>query len=188
MTGVNQVLPPVIDVVTKGTDWPAIIAAIVTGVAAVLGIGGTAWQAKRGREAASGDLQAGIGAADKRALQAEKLRVYSQFHGTLDEVVVRAVRSDARTTGKADLNNALTAMYRATAAVRLIAPERLGQAVRKAAEDVASETGTDRLGSREFDRDNYIYNQRQELYDKMRVDLGVEEEEAGAAPAAGQEG
>jgi hypothetical protein len=54
---------PTVEVVTAGTDWPAIVAAIVTGLVAIIGIGGTAWQAKRGREAATADLNASLTAA-----------------------------------------------------------------------------------------------------------------------------
>ena len=97
MTAVDQVLHPVIDVVTAGTDSQAITAAIVTGIAAVVGIGGTAWQAKRARQAASADLQksvdaaaanllVGINAEDVRADRAVKRQIYSQFQAALDDV------------------------------------------------------------------------------------------------------
>ena len=43
--------PTVVRVVLSGgTDWPAIVAAISTGVVGVAGIIGTAWQSKRGRD------------------------------------------------------------------------------------------------------------------------------------------
>jgi hypothetical protein len=82
---------PVAKVITVSTDWPTIVAAIITGVAAVVGIIGTCWQAKRGREAASEDLRAsldaasanllaGITAEDKRAERAVKQRAYAECH------------------------------------------------------------------------------------------------------------
>jgi hypothetical protein len=60
-----RVTPTVIQVVTSGVDWPAIVAGISAGVAAVAGIGATFWQAKRG-----------WGHEDKNVRIAEKRRVY----------------------------------------------------------------------------------------------------------------
>ena len=111
-------IPPVIDVVT-GTDWPAIITAIVTGLAAVAGIGGTAYLARRAsndakknlqvasddakanRDASSTDLQVSLKAAadqlgtsinaeDKRAHIAEKRRVYASTVAAMNEGMIAA--------------------------------------------------------------------------------------------------
>ena len=99
---------PTIQIVTAGTDWPAIVSAIVTGAAAIAGIGGTAWQAARGRQAsladrraASDDLKKSLdqtatnlrisnAAEEQRAIQAEKIRVYSAFQGAVDAVIAVA--------------------------------------------------------------------------------------------------
>jgi len=111
-------IPPVVDVVT-GTDWASVIASIATGVAAIVGIGGTAYLANRAsrtagislnaassdakdnREAASRDLQASINAAadqlvvsinaeDKRAYVVEKRRIYAKVLVAMDEVIAAA--------------------------------------------------------------------------------------------------
>jgi len=111
-------IPPVIDVVT-GTDWASIIASIATGVAALVGIGGTAYLAKRAsadakrslqaasddakasREVTSSDLQASINAAAeqlatsinaeyRRAHIAEKRRIYASVLAALNEVTIAA--------------------------------------------------------------------------------------------------
>jgi hypothetical protein len=111
-------IPPVIDVVT-GTDWPAVISSIVTGVAAVVGIGGTAYLARRvsndskkslevasndaksDRKAASDDLQASLKAAaeqlatsinadDRRARVAEKRRIYASVLAVMQQVMAAA--------------------------------------------------------------------------------------------------
>jgi hypothetical protein len=66
-----------IEIVSSGVDWAAIAAAGATVVAAVGGIWGTAWQARRAREAASADLRLGIDADDRRTRVAEKRRVYA---------------------------------------------------------------------------------------------------------------
>jgi hypothetical protein len=111
-------IPPVIDVVT-GTDWASVAASIATGFAALVGIGGTAYLAKRAsadakkslqaasndataiREAASNDLQASIKAAteqlatsinaeDRRAHITEKRRIYASVLAALNEVTIAA--------------------------------------------------------------------------------------------------
>jgi len=113
-----SVTPPVVDVVT-GTDWASIIASIATGVAAIVGIFGTAYLAKRAskdakksleaasneakanRQAASRDLQASIqagadqlaksiNAEDKRAHDAEKRRIYAKVLAAMDELIAAA--------------------------------------------------------------------------------------------------
>jgi hypothetical protein len=89
-----------IQIVTGGTDWSAITAAIVTGVAAIVGIGGTAWQAKRAREAASADLKASIDAAaantraeiDSATRQYHLDRLTDTYMQILQGVHVRDVR------------------------------------------------------------------------------------------------
>jgi hypothetical protein len=162
-------------------DW----AVIVTGAVGITGIAATYLQSKAARKAASDDLKksldatagnlaTSISAEDRRALQAEKRRVYSEFQGSLDDVFVAAVHLNDRITGKADLNSMLTVMYRVTAAVKLVAPERLGELTNATAQAVADETGTARVGTDVFDRDNKIYKNRQELYRLMREDLGVD--------------
>jgi hypothetical protein len=90
---------PTVEVVTAGTDWAAIAAAIATGIAASIGVFGTAWQASHARQAATADLEKSINAAaqnlhasneaeDRRALRAEKMRVYSEFQGEIDNILV----------------------------------------------------------------------------------------------------
>jgi hypothetical protein len=96
--------PPTVEVVTVGTDWAAVVAAIVTGLAAIIGIAGTAWQANRARLAASADLKTSIEATaanqraniraaaenirvrsdaeDRRAMRSEKMRAYSELQGS----------------------------------------------------------------------------------------------------------
>lgn len=58
------IFPSVIHVVTStGTDWAAISAAIATAVAAIIGVGGTAWQGAKARNAASEDVRRNLEAA-----------------------------------------------------------------------------------------------------------------------------
>jgi uncharacterized protein YbjT (DUF2867 family) len=80
------VISPVVQVVTGGTNWPAIIGAISTGVVGLAGIGGTLWQGKRAREAQTADLKTSLDATaenlqrslnteNERARLAEKRRI-----------------------------------------------------------------------------------------------------------------
>ena len=178
----------------SAVDW----AVIVTGAVGVAGIAATYLQSKAARKTASDDLKksidatmgnlaTSISAEDRRALQAEKRRVYSEFQGSLDDVFVVAVHLYDRATCEANLKSALAVMYRATAAVKLIAPEPLGELATTTAMAAAAETGTARVGTPEFDRDNKIYNDRQQLYQLMREDLGVAvPQEAGPSAVASQ--
>lgn len=65
--------------VISGTDWAPIWAAVATAVAAVVGVGGTAWQGAIARKAASADVQTALDASAKNvernlAASAEELR------------------------------------------------------------------------------------------------------------------
>lgn len=93
----------IVQVVTAGTDWAAIVAAIVTAVAAVAGIWGTAWQAKRGRAAASADLDKSLNKTTEnlrltfsvendQAKIAEKRRIYAQCQAAFSALIQAAVR------------------------------------------------------------------------------------------------
>src|ERR1700689_5504064 len=75
ITDMLDSIPPVIDVVTKGTDWPT----IVTGVVGVAGIIGTYWQGKRAREATSQDLRDSLSAETDRALRTDRRVVYANL-------------------------------------------------------------------------------------------------------------
>jgi hypothetical protein len=177
-------------------DW----AAIATAAVGIVGVAATYFQSMAARKAASedlkksldataGNLATSIRAEDRRALQAEKQRVYSEFQGSLDDVFVAAVHLDDRVTGKADLNNALTVMYKATAAVKLVATEELGELANATAQAMANETGTARAGTDAFDRDNKIHENRQRLYKLMREDLGVDTpQEAEPSAVSSQQG
>lgn len=204
MTAVDQVLHPVIDVVTTGTDWPAITAAIVTGIAAVVGIGGTAWQAKRARQAASADLQksvdaaaanllVGINAEDVRADRAVKRQIYSQFQAALDDVFLSVSDLQITTRSAEDGSEALVArakqvtatlvtLFKALAEVRLIAPPPVADKAIDAVYAAFVEAQASKDPDHEYDGDSSVFNERQDLYREMRADLGVPE--APAPPAS----
>jgi hypothetical protein len=75
---------PVIQVVTGGTDWPAIVAAISGGVVGVAGIIFAWRQSSRS-----------ISADDQRARLAEKRRIYAHFLAACSELVRASGMVDA---------------------------------------------------------------------------------------------
>jgi hypothetical protein len=191
MSPLPSALASVVDVVPASTDWAAVVAAIMTGVAAIAGIAGTYWQGKRARESASRDLTVSLAATadnlassiraeDLRGLRAEKIRVYSAFQGAIDEVVV-AGSEDSEDENA--MRRALTDMYKAAAAVTLIGPDLVGTAAHALVRAIAEESGSDRARSPMFDRDSVIQDGRQRLYGSMRADLAADEP-AGLADSA----
>jgi hypothetical protein len=164
---------PTVEVVTAGTDWAAIVAAIVTGLAAIIGIAGTAWQAGRARQAATADLKTSIDAAtinlrasnrteDRRAERSEKMRLYSEFQGAIDTALVVA--------GERNLSEDIAAVYRSAAAVTLIANDDIRTLVGYLAEEIIR--GRNALFSSGLVPDKFR-NKRDELYELMRADLGT---------------
>jgi hypothetical protein len=164
---------PSVEVVTAGTDWPAIIAAIVTGLAAIIGIAGTAWQAGRARQAATTDLKTSIDAAaanlrasnraeDIRTQQAEKARLYSEFQGAIDTALIIGAERNERED--------VATVYRSAAAVTLMANENIRTLVRYLAEEIIKARNA--LLSSGSVPDKFRIK-RDELYDLMRADLGT---------------
>jgi hypothetical protein len=184
---------PAVEVVTASTDWAAIVAAIVTGLAAIIGIVGTSWQANRARRASTADLKTSIDAAtanqqasvkaaaenlrasedaeDRRALRTEKIRVYSEFQGSIDNLLVREGLVSGGGGG-----GPVAAAYRSAAAVTLIAPADIGTLARYLAREAgkiteAPVTLISDVSSFEGKREN--------LYDLMRADLGTDQHYTG---------
>jgi hypothetical protein len=128
-------IPPVIDVVTKGTDWPT----IVTGITGVAGIIGTYWQGKRAREATSKDLRDSLQADADRALRADRRGVYARYLAVINKTLnyssvfesewTAAGEDDTkRRTLRSAVGATLSELYAAAAEVKLIAPDVIGDA------------------------------------------------------------
>jgi hypothetical protein len=181
MTGMLAVIPPVIDVVTKGTDWPT----IVTGVVGVAGIIGTYWQGKRAREATSQDLRDSLRAETDRALKADRRSVYATFTATVSKMLNADTLLDIEwnATEEATKHEALraahvptmTELYAAYAEVRLVAPSTISdQAL--AIVDLFSKHFNALIYNKAPDgnaiRDD-IRGRRSPLYEAMRADIGV---------------
>ena len=140
----EEVTAAAVQIVTAGPDWPAIAAGISAGLVGLAGIGGTFWQGKRAREAASADLQASLNAtaanlkasieAERdRAGLAEKRRVYAQCFIRLDaaresktrEVIYRGDASTNWRPSEDDIrahDEAMIAALNAVSELELIAP------------------------------------------------------------------
>jgi hypothetical protein len=115
MTGL---VTPVVQVVASGTDWPAIVASIATGVVGLAGIIATYLQGNRASRA-----------EDRRAEIAEKRRIYAQCQNALNIASFSAIRArelkespspEQRIKDAEDLNANLVTAGGATFAVILI--------------------------------------------------------------------
>lgn len=105
---------------------------LTTGAVGLAGIGGTLWQGKRAREAASSDLRESLNTASKnlltsinaeneRARIAEKRRIYAHFIAALGDLLKTWDQANTR-----DRAEALTGALAAVSELRLIAPNDLG--------------------------------------------------------------
>jgi hypothetical protein len=151
---VIEVASPLIQVVTSGTDWPAMWAAISGGVVGLAGIV-FAWRQSKMT----------ISADDERAILADKRQIYSKYHASLDEVftianILRTEHGPDRPKYLSGLQAASVTMFNTTSDVRLAAPEGIANLARKVADTLsgaawrAAQTGSD------VDQDNAVYNGR----------------------------
>jgi len=171
-----------IQIVTTGPDWPAIAAAVSTGVVGLAGIGGALWQGKRARENASTDLKKSlkatsdnlklsIDAENKRARLMEKRRVYAHFTGMLDAayalVTGEMFYPDTASVLKSEdiiraRHDAMIAAHNAYSELQLIAPPDVR---------AAAKTTIKILRERGIPLD--VWNSRRKyLRERMRTDLG----------------
>ena len=185
-----------VEVITAPTDWAAVIAAAVTGVAAIAGIAGTAWQASsarkdaaKAREEASRELDANMklsadnldksiraaadnldksaAAEDRRAEQAQKVRIYGAFQGAVDDIIAVAGRTKQQ---EGEFSNAHSTMLKASAEVGLVGPKDIGDLAERITRYVSDSIGP--LGVRaNVDPQHTIERHRKELTAKMRADL-----------------
>src|ERR1022692_2920925 len=113
---------PVVQVVTSGVSWPAIVAAISGGVVGLAGIGSTIWVATRS-----------ISAENSRVRLAEKRRTYARFLTACNETIQARMKSDGhplagsasteRWAAVSEYGAAIAAVLASASEVRLIAPE-----------------------------------------------------------------
>jgi hypothetical protein len=174
-------VPPVIDVVTKGTDWPT----IVTGVVGVAGIIGTYWQGKRAREATSRDLRDSLNAETDRALAVDRRVVYAGFLASVNKTAnatfmfgVEWVASEDEATRRALQSAhsvAISELYAATAEVKLIAPAAIGEAA-AAISNLFNDYRNALINAEDPDFrafDHVVDERTPPLYAAMRADLGM---------------
>jgi hypothetical protein len=132
---VAHMASPVIQVVTSGTDWPAVWAAISGGAVGLAGIGATVWQFRRG-----------IRADNQRAEVAEKRRIYGRYHASLDNVF--ALADSVRTASDPDMQRYLSElqdanieMYSASSELTLVAPRDIAELARNVVRTLSAVCG-----------------------------------------------
>jgi hypothetical protein len=176
-------MSPTVQVVTAGTDWAAIVAAGVTGLSAIAGIVGTAWQAGRARQAASEDLKITIEASamnlrassaieERRMLQREKMRSYSEYQGAVDTLI--GVGSQSFQQG-GEFSEARSALLKANAEVVLMSPTAIGALTDEVTKSVMSVFGDSHF-AQNFDQDGIIKYMRKELYELMKADIDTKQD------------
>jgi hypothetical protein len=167
------VTAPVVQVVTSGVDWPAIVAAISGGMVGLTGISASIWTVRRG-----------IRAEDSRADRAEKRRVYAHFLTCASGMIAPAVdyraayqpgtSPEKRASADARLDEMRDALFNANAELRLLAPP----AVSDIARDVVRYfmdyiQATHRGASLDDGAREKLPAIQDRTYRAMRVDLGV---------------
>lgn len=144
-------------VINSAVDWPAVVAGISAGVAALAGIGATLWQASRtwGRE-------------DKRAHDAEKRRIYARLIAASTDLWITRITWQSRVAIDPALIPEYTirvgALVTAAAEVRLIAPQEVWQ--------IADQVTNLLPGYPTETTPNSFNDLHKRLIEAMRADLG----------------
>jgi hypothetical protein len=178
-------VPPVVDVVTKGTNWTTIATAVVGGIVAVSGIIGTSWQGERSRVTASENLLVTLRAEADRARTADRRGVYAEFHAAITKLQLaffvlkeewRATEDNAAQLAlRSKYTGAMAELAAALAEVKLIAPDPIGDAA-QAMTDLIADYFYAVTHGREADYDvlaDSIGERRKLIYATMRADLAV---------------
>jgi len=187
------IVSPTIHVIS-GTDWAAIWAAVATAIAAVVGVGGTAWQGARARRAASDDLKASLAAAtanlvtsitaeDNRADIAAKRRIYAACLASLKLMIpavimhrgdmTRATTQEERLAARARMHDSRLQMLNAVSEIRLIADDEVTAAADEAERSFMSYLDETNRGGRPRARATKRATTNRKLTRLMRKALGV---------------
>ena len=156
----------------SAVDWGTVIAAGITGVVGVAGIGGTLLSARMTSKSDAENLRMSIAAEDKRAQLAEKRRIYANCLARLTDGFYAATivktytgkNTDAEyKTAVQECNRARVEATHTLHEVRLIGPGHVG--------NLASNAVRSLLRVLEGDSTEYSKVQA-ELASAMRADLG----------------
>lgn len=159
-------------IIESSTNWPAIVASISTGVAAVAGIGGTLWQASRNWS--HDDKKARV--ADKRRIYVSCLSIFGNCMRAQVSYLVNKGSNDEHAANKThEYNDALVACLAAFYELTLVAPNDVIQLSGKVFNDL-----NNREGSLE---DHTVGEELSLLMKEMRADLGEPPILGGAAVA-----
>ncbi len=170
-----------VQVITAPVDWPAIVAASLTGVTALVGFAVTNRQADKARETASRDLERNlkeqanqlknsIAAEDRRAIQAQKMRIYSVFQGAVDDIMAVAERNEQQ---EGEFSKAYAAMVKAAAEVVLVAPEEIGVLTQRIKRSLSDNIGPGGVRNIDLDPQGKIKRNCDDLFREMKADLAT---------------
>jgi hypothetical protein len=169
---------PAVEVITAPIDWAGVVSAAAAGLAGIVGIAVTARQAARARGVASQDLtrtleenrrlqQENNAGEDRRAMRAQKIRIYAGFQGAVDSVIAVAGRSKQQ---EGEFSEAHSAMVKAAAEVVLVAPPNIGVLAEKITRSVGDNIGPTGFRTN-VDPQGTIDKNRKELTKEMKADL-----------------
>lgn len=163
------------------SDWPAIIAGVVTGVVGLAGIVATYWQGKRATEAASENYRRSIDAQDEHVRLAEKRKIYAACQAAFTAMRIESITHRVAYQPPADqaqrdaaelaLSQAQRAMLNATSELLLIAPEGVRKIAADLADSYVSYTSATVRGASLDEPTGPAAHMQSQLYDAMRADL-----------------
>lgn len=168
-------------------DWASVAPAAITGVVGLAGIGGALWEGKRAREEGSNALQSSleagaknldrsVAAEDRRAYLAEKRRVYAAFNAAIEGLwfIVTSSQDFTADPGRSNYNQAMTALWSAYYEVSLTAPRDIEKSARSLT-DTMTDFAAARRQDRKADEPSGYDEERKDLIDAMRTNLGADE-------------
>lgn len=168
-------------------DWASIVPAAITGVVGLGALGGSLWQAKKGREAAKADLKesldatsrnlvATLDAGDKRIHDSEKRKAYVAFNTAIESLWIVATSSEDFTVdpGRDRYNTSVKELWSTCFEISLIAPKRVSRLVLDIT-GVMNQFATNLRADRSTAEPSGFDRKRQDLITIMRADLGAED-------------
>lgn len=167
---------PAITVITTGTDWPAIVAGISTGIVGIAGILGTVWQGKR-----AGDAE------KENFIRSEKVKAYATMQRILGDIILAAVNvrsayevTDSSSNRREEVNNKFdevrAAALQSLSVVRIIGNEKVSSSASNLVSKLlkyASDSQTDNPDYDDSADLDEITKLRAGLQEEMRLDLGT---------------
>lgn len=158
-------------------NWTTIIAAAITGIVGLGGIGGSLWLAKKGREAAKADLKVSLDAERERTHDPEKRKAYVEFNRAIESLWIIATSPRTfKTDPRKDLyNDAFTQLWTTYFTISLIASEDLNKVALDITKIMAKYVTHLREGGDPSVEPAGFYEKRLQLINQMRTHLREKE-------------